>query len=228
MILRLSHSKAGSYKGKIRRVEKGFFQLSSSVRIDQNSRLEVVMDGCTIMTEVISCEEHKPGDFRVGARRTYGPQRAIRSEPRVPVNFDAVLKISASDSIRAKVVEMSYSGLGLELSTAIPAGTRVFVEFAAGTAFGELKHCSPNALTFRAGVRIDEFVVRKQPSADLLAFPLGTTAGVSDHIAARSRALVLRVVCTVRGHEYIWCDDAWERPVLRCTRCRQALDASNR
>ncbi len=228
VILRLSDSRSGSYKGKIRRVEKGFFQLSSTVRMEPNLRLEILMDGCTIMTEVVSCEEHKAGDFRLGARRFYGPQRAIRSEPRIPVNFDAVVKTSASESISGRVVDMSHSGLGMELSTAVPAGTRVFVEFVSGTAFGEIKHCSSHALTFRAGVRIDEFVVRKRSSADPPSFAPPTNAAFSAHIAARSRSLVLKAICSVAGHKYLWCDDAWERPVLRCGRCHQDLDASTR
>ena len=138
----------------------------------------------------------------------------------------AVFRTSSGERITAKVVDMSQGGLGLELSAAVPIGTRVFVDFAAGTAFGELRHCSPAALIFRAGMRIDEFVVRKQPAADPSASGARNRAAASQRVAAVSRSLAFRIVCSCVGHDYRWSDDAWSRPVLRCTRCHQDLDAS--
>lgn len=227
VILRLYDAKTESYRGKILRVEKGFFQLSSSVWIDQNSKLEVIINDQTITVEVLSCQEHKPGDFRLSVRRTYGPQRALRSEVRIPVALDAVLKTSASETIRAKVIDMSQSGLGLETSSQLLVGTRVLVEFIAGTAFGEVRHCTAKALTYRAGIRIDEFVVRNARSSGGSQFQARPNESVSHRVTAGLRVFASRAVCSVAGHEYVWCEDAWTRPVLRCTRCHRDLDASS-
>jgi hypothetical protein len=223
IVLQVSEATTSTYRGKIRRVEKGFFQLWSPVWVNTNARLEILIDDCRIMADVISCHEHKPGDYRLAARRTYGPQRAIRSEPRIPVQLAAIVRTPYCDKITAKVIDMSQSGLGLELSTEVEAGTRVVVEFMSGTAFGEVRHCKPLALTYRAGMRIDEFVIRKGTDPGKSQAPQQIRIDPSGGVRVRR---LIELYCLLVGHEYHWCEDAWSRPVLRCTRCYRDLDAS--
>jgi hypothetical protein len=223
VVLQVCEASTSTYRGKIRRVDKGVFQLWSPVWINPNSRLEILIDDCRLATDVISCHEHEPGNYRVGARRTYGPQRAIRSEPRIPVQLPAIVRTPASDKIAARVVDMSQSGLGLELSAELSVGTRVVVEFISGTAFGEVRHCNAMELTYRAGIRIDEFVIRKPIDSEPSTYAVRVRRDTWLSMAARR---LVKLYCSLADHDYHWCEDAWGRPALRCTRCHRDLDAS--
>jgi hypothetical protein len=212
--------------GKIIRVHQGLFQISSPLCFDPYSKVDVTIDDCTVKTEVVSCDEQKDGDFRVSFRRIYGPQRAIRAEARIPVDLSAALLTSSGDRIFARIVDMSQSGLGLELSAAVAAGTSASVSFVAGIAFGEVRHCTQTAFPYRAGIRIHEFMVRHRPTTGGLE-PADSTRSVG---AAPRRiwnsltALAMRLCCFLVGHEYGWSVDSWGRAVLRCSRCKGALD----
>jgi hypothetical protein len=214
--------------GKILRVDQGFFQISSPLCLDPYSKVDVTIDDCTVKTEVVSCDKQDDGDFRVSLRRIYGPQRAIRAEPRIPVDFTAVLVTSSGDRIFARVVDMSQSGLGLELSAAVAAGTRASVSFVAGVAFGEVRHCTQAAFPYRAGIRIHEFMVRHSPTTGGLepADSKRSVRAAPRRIWNRVTTLALRLCCLLAGHEYGWSVDSWERAVLRCKRCKGTLDGS--
>ena len=97
------------------RVDRGFLKLSAPVALVNNLSVEVVIDGCTIRAEVVSCEQQSRGSFAVAVRRVYGPQGATRAEPRIPVDLSAVLTSPSNDRMFARVVDMSQSGLGFEL-----------------------------------------------------------------------------------------------------------------
>lgn len=83
-----------------------------------------------------------------------------RSETRTPVDLPALLHIAGSlTAIPVRVIDLSVSGLGLELPTAIALGASVRVELGTGTAIGEIRHCEGNSAGFRAGIRMSEFVL---------------------------------------------------------------------
>jgi hypothetical protein len=63
------------------RVDRGFLKLSTPLALLNDLRVEVTIDGCTICTEVVSCEQQSPGRFTVAVRRVYGPQGATRGRP---------------------------------------------------------------------------------------------------------------------------------------------------
>ncbi len=212
------------------RVNRGFLKLSSPVSLPADSRLEMMIDGCTIRAEVISCGESLPGTFSITLRRVFGPQAATRDEPRIPVDLIAVLTSPSCDRMFARVLDMSQSGLGFQVSDALAVGTRVSVHFACGIAFGDIIHCTaqPGAV-YRAGMRIEEFVVR-HGSADSEKERVAATAKLASYRTAsgprvirRLLALTSRVSCSMAGHDYGWFTDLWERAVLRCSRCEKIL-----
>jgi hypothetical protein len=210
------------------RVEQGFLRLSTPVALLNGLRVEVAIDGCTIRAEVVSCEQQSSGRFTVAVRRVYGPQGATRDEPRIPVDLSAVLTTPSCDRMFARVVDMSQSGLGFELPDSVAVGTRVSVHFACGVAFGEIKHCTAKRAVYRAGMRIEEFIVRHvatrlEKEAPALAVDETYRNGTRPRPAQRCFAFAKQAFCSIAGHEYGWSIDLWERAILGCKRCEKVL-----
>jgi hypothetical protein len=210
------------------RVDQGFLKLSTPVGLPNDLRVELTIDRCTIRAEVVSCEQQSSGRFTVAVRRVYGPQGATRAEPRIPVDLSAVLTTPSYDRMFARVVDMSQSGLGFELPDSVAVGTRVSVHFACGIAFGEIKHCTAKRAVYRAGMRIQEFIVRhaviglEQEGASLAVNEAYRNATRS-HRRKRRFAFVKQAFCSLAGHEYGWSIDLWERAILGCKRCKKVL-----
>ncbi|HTU46182.1 MAG TPA: PilZ domain-containing protein [Bryobacteraceae bacterium] len=217
-------AKEDEVSAQLARVDRGFLKLSTSAALPTDSQIELVIDGCTIRAQVLSCEQEQQGKFALAVRRVYGPHGAVRSEPRIPVDLSAVLRYPGCDHLFARIVDMSQSGLGFELPAAVSAGTRVSVHFVCGIAFGEIRHCGKISAVYRAGMRIDEFVVRPK----FTNFPGDDTRpprrGRAGFDLARPLLAVGRgILCSIAGHEYGWFTDLWERAVLRCSRCEKVL-----
>jgi hypothetical protein len=128
----------------------------------------------------------------------------------------------------ARVVDMSQSGLGFELPDSVAVGTRVSVHFGCGIAFGEIKHCTAKCAVYRAGMRIEEFIVRHAgTSLEKERAALGVNRAYTN--ATRSRrtkrcfAFIEQAFCSIAGHEYGWSIDLWDRAILGCRRCEKVL-----
>ncbi|MFL6354811.1 MAG: PilZ domain-containing protein [Bryobacteraceae bacterium] len=219
------------FSGQLERVDRGFLKLSMPAALLNDQKIEVALDGCVVRAEVVSCEQQSPGRFAIAVRRVYGPQGATRAEARIPVDLSAVLTSPSYDRMFARVVDMSQSGLGFELPDSVAVGTKVSVHFACGIAFGEVRHCTvASSGVYRAGMRIEEFIVRhSNTGAENKAAP--RTPNGAHRSARHSRrkkrclAFIKKTFCSVTGHEYSWSIDLWDRAILGCTRCGQALDA---
>lgn len=204
------------------RVDQGFFKLSAPAALPVDAAVSLAMDGCTLQAEVASCEPSLPNKFILGLRRVYGPQRAIRAEPRIPVDLSGLLLSSDGERMFARVVDMSQSGLGFELSASVAVGTRVSVHFVSGIAFGEIRHCSPSKGVFRAGMRILEFVIRHDRNiTDSVLWLSRKEPG--HRIPKYLMSLAKQAYCSLMGHEYGWFTDNWGRAILRCRRCSRVL-----
>jgi PilZ domain len=210
------------------RADQGFLRLSTPVALPNDLRVEITIDCCTIRAEVVSCEQQSSGRFTVAVRRVYGPQGASRAEARIPVDLSAVLTSPSYDRMFARVVDMSQSGLGFELPDSVAVGTRVSVHFACGIAFGEIKHCTAKGAVYRAGLRIEEFIVRH--AATGLEMKAGAVAVDETYRKAthsrhtkRCFAFVKQTFCSISGHEYGWSIGLWERAILGCKRCEKVL-----
>lgn len=85
-----------------------------------------------------------------------------RKEPRYPTHdsVDVYLLPRTERRIRAQVLDISLSGLQLELSTSIPVGAKVEV-FAQGqfAALGEVRYCRGSGDFFYAGMQIQSAIL---------------------------------------------------------------------
>jgi PilZ domain len=141
---------------RVRRVNHGFIKLFSRNKLPINSRVQILFKGKLINAEVTYCNVEQDG-YSVGT--TFGAPGAVRRELRVPVDFPALLTLpQCSTGTKAKIVDMSPSGLGMLVPVEIPIGTGVAIDFAHGTAFGEIRHCVPQKGYYRAGVALEEFI----------------------------------------------------------------------
>ncbi len=145
----------------IRRVNSGFFQLRSPIHLRDDRKLELLYEGRQIQAEVVYSRRQEVGIHHVGIR-TCGSHGAVRKELRLPVDVRATVNIPGSTTpLRARISDMSQSGLGLILPKEIPQGTAVSVDLGHGVAFGEIRYCkSISKGRYRAGFWLEEFIYR--------------------------------------------------------------------
>ncbi len=211
------------------RVDLGLYRFQSAVPFGEDTRIEITVEECVFKGELISCQELSSGVFLLIARRIYAPRRAIRTEPRVQVDITGDLRSPSCNRTLVRIIDMSQIGLGLEVSCEIKTETRVSVHFAAGIAFGEIRHCSPSSGgNYRAGMQIHDFIARARDEASAeterrAANPATTPQQKFD---SHMWALVNRLRCSLLRHSYRWVADSWDRAVLKCSRCGRELDRS--
>jgi len=131
--------------------------------------------------------------------RHYSPE-----EIRYPTNDEVrVVIMRFQERLAGKIINVSSSGLRLELPTQLPIQTSVEILTAGGVAiFGEIRHCWPADALFHADVRID----------DTIFMPLG------EHIA--EDALSLHASGHgLTAHEFL----RMKAHLEHCTQCRSAL-----
>jgi hypothetical protein len=157
---------------EICRVNAGFLRLAVFVPIEANRSLEVLYAGRRILCEVAYCErqQHKILEYHIGAQMIRGG--GIRTERRLPVDLPATLEYPGAHGrpVAARVIDISQSGLGLELPILIPAGTLVLIDLGYGIAFGEIRHCAKKTShVYRAGFQLDEFISRDGAQSNVTA-----------------------------------------------------------
>lgn len=203
-------------------VDQGLLKLIADNTLAQDSIVKLEIDGCPLKARVVSCEPDRLAKFVVILRRIYSTQGAVRSEPRIPVDLSAILTSALCDRTFARIVDMSQSGLGFELPYPLLLGTRVSVQFVSGIAFGKIKHCAAQKAVYRAGMRIEEFVVRRdRASAQVNVWYSERNFKAS--LGQRALTFARKALCSVTGHKYEWSTDSWERAILRCTSCAKLL-----
>ena len=211
------------------RVDQGLYRFQSAIPFAPDARIEITVEECLFAGELVCCHELSSSVFLLIVRRTYKARRALRTEPRIPVNLTADLRSPSCDRMFAKIIDMSRSGLGLdELSREIKEGTRVSVHFDAGVAFGDIRHCSPSTKgSFRAGLQISDFIARKRDSASAENERRAGHPGTPElHFDARAGCLARTLRCALFGHNYRWVADSWDRAVLKCCHCQRELERS--
>ena len=153
--LRFPNSPEGMRSVMIRRVNGGFLKLFARQRIPVEAHVQVLFRGEPINGAIVYCRPEGDG-FSVGV--TCSRLGTVRRELRVPVDFPGEVRTAESEApVRARIIDVSSSGLGLNLPIEIKPGTIVAVEFARGTVFGEIRHCVQMTGYFRAGLAIREF-----------------------------------------------------------------------
>ena len=87
-------------------------------------------------------------------------QGEVRSELRLPTDLDAIVTVAGEiEQIAAKIVDMSPSGMGLELEKPIPRGAKICINLEQGLAFGEIRFSrqKPNGV-HSAGFLLEEYI----------------------------------------------------------------------
>jgi hypothetical protein len=150
---------------RLRRVNSGFLQLHSPIRIAHDRKLEVLYEGNRIEAEVTYCHSQELAGYRIGLRIS-GAHGVIRQELRLPVKVRATLNLPGDFApMPARVVDMSQSGLGLILAKPVPEGISASLDLGYGIAFGEIRYCQRESnRTCRAGFWLEEFINRAPAS----------------------------------------------------------------
>jgi hypothetical protein len=139
-------------------VRNGAFELLCPNALKPDQRLTLRHAERLIESRVLYCEQQARSGYSVSLVMASDTER--RSEVRAPVNLPATLRLTGSpSSIPVRVVDISDSGLGLEMPSAIAVGASVNVELSTGAAIGEMRHCARRRDAYRAGMRIREFAL---------------------------------------------------------------------
>ncbi len=175
----------------IRRVNSGFFQLRSPNNLQEERKLELLYEGRKIQAEVVYSRKRDSGFHYIGIRTLMGNHGTVRKELRLPVDMRATIQIPGqSKPIRARVIDISPSGLGMNLPCEIPPGTMAALDLGHGIAFGEIRHCKVlSKYRYRAGFWLEEFIRRPASKTPALALTasLGNFLDVMGGFAYRVR-----------------------------------------
>lgn len=173
--------------GNIRQVGTGVVELSSPIYLRENLKLEMACEGRRIQSRVAYCRRQPSGKFDIGIRMS--GDSYMRSETRMPVDLTTKLHVAGSPApLPVRVIDMSPSGLGMELTTPVPVGARVSVQLGYRTALGEMRHCARTGQHYRAGVRLER-VIRCNDTSGAVWTNLNSGAGNLEVLTA-----VLRVI----------------------------------
>lgn len=173
--LDLRDGSEGSVGAFVRRVSTGFFQLSTPVFLQKDTRIEMRFGKQSIETEVIFCKGEPSGHYQAGVRLAMGLNGAVRREPRFPVFLSAKIRSPIAPApLSGRVIDISRSGLGVRVPASIPVGAGVVIEMDNGTAFGEVRRCVKRTESqWHIGVWLDEFIsqadIRKRGTKALAA-----------------------------------------------------------
>jgi hypothetical protein len=76
----------------------------------------------------------------------------------------AIVRVAGkTEEIAAKVLDMSRSGMRIEVPTALAEGAKVCVDLDQGLAFGEIRFCRRKAPdVYSAGFRLEEYICRQE------------------------------------------------------------------
>ncbi len=152
--------------GQIRRVSTGFFLVASPMLLNPEQRMQILFAGRGIDTQVVYCHAEPGGDFQLGLQMIQDKDQPLRAEPRIPMDMPGEIYIAGIESpIPIRLVNISASGLGLEIASRVSPGEIACVKLEIGFAFGEIRHCSSVGNMYRVGLKLDEFIAEGDQAA---------------------------------------------------------------
>lgn len=159
--LHLSDGIQQRVQAQIVRVSAGFVDLSAPVALETGHEFDIMYLDRPIRCEIAYCVRERRDSYRVGARILGGNNGTLRAERRIRMDAPARLKTAGlAAPISVRVVDISSSGMGLQLGSAVSSGELAYVEMEHGVAFGEIRHCKKVDRGFRAGLFVEEFISR--------------------------------------------------------------------
>ncbi|MBV9083137.1 MAG: hypothetical protein JOZ62_10700 [Acidobacteriaceae bacterium] len=148
------------FPATIRRATTGFFQLRCPVRLADGRKLNLIYLDRSVEAEVMYCQKQDFGRYHVGIRMMES-KGTIRRELRLPVDVSGMLFVPGRKPIPARIVDMSQSGLGMLIGSAVRSGISASVDLDAGMGFGEIRYCNQESNgVYRAGFWLEEFICR--------------------------------------------------------------------
>ena len=138
----------------------------------------------------------------------HAPSQERRREARYPAQEPAELELlyGPREPIYGTILDVSRSGLRIELPRRIHRGEEVKVKLQQNVIFGEVRYCRAVSGVFQAGIRIEELV---RPASD----PKQHLSEDTLSLYAIGKGLSAAEVIEVREH------------LLRCESCRARLAA---
>ena len=145
---------------RIRRVSPSLFELSSLERLREGQRLVLSHEGRRIEVAVSSAAQGASGVYLLAVNVDSQEAGEVRSEFRLPTDLPAVIRVAGeAEQVVVKIVDMSPSGMGIEVPVALPRGAKVCVNLAQGLAFGEIRFCREKAGgVFFVGFFLEEYI----------------------------------------------------------------------
>ena len=124
---------------RIKRVSPAMFELTCPVALKEGQRLAISHEGRRIEV-VVSSNSDAGGLCRLAVKVLTDERGEVRSELRLPTDLTAVVTVAGeTEQIAARIVDMSPSGMGLELEKSIQRGVKVCINLDQGLAFGEIR-----------------------------------------------------------------------------------------
>lgn len=164
--LRRSDDDSGTVPAILNTVRNGVFELCSTAYFPPGGRLQMRTQEQTFDSRVVRCEREAARSFRVGLVIAGDEERRLQT--RVAIDFQGILRIHSSPlALPVRIIDMSSTGFGFDLSTSVPVGASAQVELSGGIAKGEIRHCAKKLDRYRAGMRMHEFIL--QPNARQVA-----------------------------------------------------------
>ena len=142
-------------QGEILKVSHGDMQVRAPLRFAEGELLEFRVEDCVSRAQVLYCRPD--GDQFFMALVT--PAKERRTETRFAAHHSATISIISPDkpgTSRGRLADVSRSGIGVLLPSAIAPGTLVEVRSDGSVLFGEVRNCARVTGGYRIGILSEE------------------------------------------------------------------------
>ncbi len=145
---------------RIRRVGPSVFELSCAERLRDGERLALSHEGRRLEVEVSSTAQSAADIYQLTLKVVNEQHGEVRSEFRLPTDLSAVMRVAGDTTqIPVKIVDMSPSGMGVEVPKSLAKGVKVCINLEQGLAFGEIRFCrQKTAGVFLIGFKLEEYL----------------------------------------------------------------------
>ncbi len=156
------------FPARIREKKEDFFVFQLKSPLKKGRKLITEDADKRTEIQVSYCRKSQDGSYEVGCQVTGVHQGSVRREWRLPADIPAqVTIVGETAKYKARIVNISPSGLGLHLPVAVPTGSEMTVQMKDGSGYGEVRHCRKLANNkYYAGLFVHEFLDAEERTAD--------------------------------------------------------------
>ncbi len=144
-------------------VSPGLFEVSCPETLRVGQRLALSHAGRRLQLEVSPDSQKAAGVYLLSVKSADDRMSDVRSELRLPIDLPAMLRVAGEAAqIAVRVVNMSPSGMGIELTKELEQGAKACIDLEQGLAFGEIRFCRPkDARFYSVGFRLEEYICQE-------------------------------------------------------------------